>query len=283
MKKLILWVLVPFFIFINSCYKNPKENTNLQTIDYDSLIELIEPEILFYYPTPVHLYNINNSIYEFCGIQSLLDPNLIYKDPNILVSPDFVDSFVKWDEKTYQKKINRYEQIIDSNCEIPVYIMEFDEFYVYFLKNQISYNVAYVLSGSNRSLMGLCVSNTVSDKWPKEFIFINKKLSPESIISTFFHENQHYKCKKNKCECISARSLWATEAHAIESELKESIRYNLPDVLINSVNDLLSYSRSSILYYRIAAQNVMSSEVYSDALIKIKEYNDDRLKKTKEN
>ncbi len=103
----------------------------------------------------------------------------------------FVDNAPNNVNLKYLLRMSRYDKIIKSTS-IPVFIMD---------QNELSYKLPDKLKTTK--LYGMFISNNFDPNWPKEFIFINKNTTPEQIITTYFHEYQHYKCIKYNCFCIN--------------------------------------------------------------------------------
>lgn len=209
--------------------------------------------------------------------QQLSNPyNLIEKIKPPLFS--FLDKDPNNSNITYIKRMKKYDKIIKSS-PIPIFVIK---------QNDLP---RYLVNALNLELVpqtyGLYVTNTIDPSWPKEFIFINIESSSEMILTTFFHEFQHYKCKITQCYCskpflfppdeqIIIRIL--KEKHAIENELKESL--DMQDIyLVNnvfiSITKYILFSNNCI--YKMASLSVINGRIWEKANIFLL-----RLKKIKE-
>ena len=139
------------------------------------------------------------------------------------------------------------------------------------------------------TIYGLYVADGIDLTWPKEYIFINEEYSPETRLTTFFHEYQHYKCRITKCYCSSSsifledEKIIATilkEKHALENELRMALEIKDPYLIENSIISIVKY----ILFdndhiYRIASLSVTEGPYWEKSLKFLKEWKEKRAKK----
>ena len=149
------------------------------------------------------------------------DPNNVLKiDPNV-----FEEKFNKW-AINYDKKLKKY-QLILKKSPIPIIISS----------QTVLFNTSLIfkdIDWSNKRFLGLYFSNCKIDGLPKEFIFINGKISIDKKITAYFHELGHYYCYTTICYCFKREiknNDILSEAHALRHEIEESIKLNLPIVL----------------------------------------------------
>ena len=177
-------------------------------------------------------------------------------DPNT-VSPD------------YMERMKKYDAIL-ATSPVPVYIIDETEFITdIFLKIDSNYPLEKM---SNINILGLYFYGKNVGKWPNEFIFINKRLNPDQIIVTYFHELGHYMHRKNGCKgCID--NPITRESHALYYELKMGWEYELPYALESSIRTMALYtvSKDSNITYKMAVFEVMKTSLWKQTLTFLKD------------
>ncbi len=215
------------------------------------------------------------SIFVGCSTQTLnqkLDqiqsiPSLTFYNPNQKITPPLF-SLTTYDPNhtnpKFIKKMKEYDKIIKSS-EIPVFIMSQKDLPEDFRSS--------VIISKLGTLYGLYIKNGTKLLYPKRFIFINIDATPEEIIITFFHEYQHYQCDINNCYCSTSNNLpedeqmffsVLREKHAIENELKESLRLKDSALVIVCVRQIASL----ILYGKDCTYKIGAISIYRDDLWK---------------
>ncbi len=189
--------------------------------------------------------------------------------PQVIPPPfSFLDIDPNNTNLEYINRMKQYDKIIQSS-PVPVFIIKKD--------NLPKYLIASLQLELIKKLFGLYVINSTDFAWPKEFIFINRESSPESILSTYFHEYQHYQCQITSCYCVMTSSLpedeqiivrALREKHAIENELKVALEMK-DDKLIKRVVLSITFF---ILYnedctYKMASLSVVKGKYWGKAII----------------
>jgi hypothetical protein len=166
-----------------------------------------------------------------------------------------------------------YIDILESS-PIPIYIMD---------QNDLPVEIKLKTLGK---LSGLYVINAKDETFPDEFIFINIDNSPETIVTTFFHEHQHYQCKKTNCRCTRSNSFpkdeqivfsILREKHALEGELRRSMNLKDPDLVKNvilSISNYILYGKNCV--YKMAAVCIYDKELWKEAVIFISDMGEKR-------
>ena len=164
------------------------------------------------------------------------------------------------------KRLEKYNDILKSS-PIPIFIINQHD-----LPEELK---PFIEMGFFEKLHGLYATKIENKIWPDEFIFINSDASPETIIVTFFHEYQHYKCKINNCYCVAPNNLpkdeqivYAVlrEKHAMENELRMSLNLKDSSLVLNSyisTAHYILYSKNCI--YKMAAICIIDGELWEQA------------------
>lgn len=159
-----------------------------------------------------------------------------------------------------------YVDILKSSL-IPIFIMNQDD-----LSERIKTFIKLETLGK---ISGLYVTNTKDKIFPDEFIFINIDGSPETIVTTFFHEYQHYQCKITNCRCSRSNSFpkdeqivfsILREKHAMENELRESLKLKDSRLIKNallSISNYILYGNNCI--YKMAAISIYDKKLWKEA------------------
>lgn len=194
---------------------------------------------------------------------------LLTQDPNN-ISPAYI------------KKIEEYNNILATSL-IPVFIMEQND-----LPEDLRTDLKIDLIGE---LYGLHVINNQNSTLPDEFIFINIDNSPETIITTFFHEYQHYQCRKTKCYCVRTNFLppdeqlvltILREKHAIEGALRRSLETKNTDLILNSFLSTTHFALYEVnCIYKMAAISVASGDLWKEVIIFVSDLEKGKLKKVR--
>ena len=181
---------------------------------------------------------------------------------------------------TYIERLKIYNKIIQSS-PIPVMIVD---------QNSLPEKITNPLKDKFTIVYGLYIADANDSLWPKEYIFINKKYSIETKLTTFFHELQHYRCRITKCYCYSSsvfsedEKIIATilkEKHALENELRMGLEMKDPYLLENSVISIINY----ILYdkdyiYKIASLSIFDGPYWKKSIKFLKEWKEKKTKKS---
>ena len=146
--------------------------------------------------------------------------------------------------------------------------------------NDLPKNLFTFKGRSIETIYGLFVMNEVDPRFPDEFIFINKNSSLEMIMITFFHEYQHYTCRKTKCYC--SKKLLSKdediimrivrEKHAIENELRASLELKdvyLLTLSILSISNYILYDNDCV--YKLASICIIDGKLWNEALSFLRE------------
>ena len=172
-------------------------------------------------------------------------------------------------DNEYLERMERYDEILASS-PIPVYIISETEFMEdIFMKADNNYPLEKI---SDVNILGSYFFGQTIKAWPDEFIFINKRLTPEQIMVTYFHEIGHYFHRKSGCQwCIDNPII--RESHAFYNELKMSWEYELPYVLESSVRTMALYAidKKSNMTYKMAVFEVMKTDLWKQTMTFLKE------------
>jgi len=167
------------------------------------------------------------------------------------------------------ERMKQYDEIVRGS-PIPVYVMEASE---------LPFGSSFYTSDPNEiGVYGAFFSDSEYTGFPKEFIFINSQYSAEDIITTYFHEFQHYACLITNCRCRKdsfyqedehlIRSSMQ-EKHAIENEIKASLELEDMALVENSILTVARYSMSTIngmIPYKMASLSIMRGKLFQKAL-----------------
>ncbi len=162
----------------------------------------------------------------------------------------------------YVERMKEYDRVIKL-CPIPIYVMDFKD-----LPKELRSK-----NKPNKITIGKYCYDKHVIGWPSEFILLDKKLNPYSMMSTYFHEYQHYQCRLTKCECRE----WITkkvrrkaiERCAIRAELRISIYRNDPFILLEAIKVVEDFSNcdDKECSYKSASQSIMKSALWKEASI----------------
>lgn len=206
-----------------------------------------------------------------CIILSLFSSCVSIRQSSIFYQPPTF-SFVSLDpnstDEAYVKRMEKYDRIL-ATSPIPVYIMDMNDLAQEFLLQQTTMDMEIVdIKLVDYNVYGVYFSGQKVNSWPKEFIFINKSLTPEAIIATYAHEIGHYEHKKNGCICMILRDPVMMEEHAFLHELQVGWDYNDPIMLDTSVRIMASYvfGDSTNLYYKFAVFRVMKTNLWHSTM-----------------
>lgn len=174
-----------------------------------------------------------------------------------LIDPNAVSS-------EYLVRIANYDRILAS-CPIPVFIISIEEFASKIFLKIKTPDLLFKISDIN--ILGMYFRGQIVDGFPEEFIFINKALTPEQIMVTYFHELGHYYHFKNKCEGCAADPI-IRETHAIYSELKMGWEHELPHVLESAIRTMGIYAvrKDADMIYKMATFEVMSTDLWKHTM-----------------
>ena len=153
--------------------------------------------------------------------------------------------------------MKEYEKII-SLCPIPIYVME---------KKDLPKDI-HPKHTTSKEWLGIYYYNQKNPTLPSEFMFLLIRDNPYKIMSTYFHEYQHYQCRITKCACRKECRI-SREGCALRAELRTSIYRNDPFVLLEAIDCVENFSNCSHedCVYKPAAQNVKKSELWREANI----------------
>jgi len=189
----------------------------------------------------------------------------------IIFPTDFslLDSANPESEDSYLARMEKYDNILKAS-PIPIYLLSSEEFASeIFLKIGNRYPLEKI---SRVNIMGMYFHGQKFEKWPNEFIFINKNLTPEQVIVTYFHEVGHYYHRINKCqECID--NPIKREEHALYNELKMGWEHDAPKVLESSIRTMALYmtDKNSNISYRMATSEIMGTDLFRQTMKYLKE------------
>ena len=160
----------------------------------------------------------------------------------------------------YVLRMKRYDDII-KKCPIPIFVMSQKDLPIEF------FNI------KDKVLLGLYNNTFKLNKWPSNFIFLNKDLFATQIMAAFFHEYGHYLHDINNCICFSMDegivSSILREKHALLNELE--MAYKIKDFILleESFKNIFAYVLSNNtrdIIYRIAALSAAEGEIWNKAL-----------------
>jgi len=164
----------------------------------------------------------------------------------------------------YLERIAKYDKILASS-PIDVFIISMEEFASKIFLKINTPNHIFKISDIN--ILGMYFHGPIIDGFPKEFIFINKALTPEQIMVTYFHEIGHYYHLKDKCKDCMADPI-VREAHAIYNELKMGWEHELPHVLESSIRTMGIYAvrKDADIIYKMATFKVMETDLWKQTM-----------------
>ncbi len=160
----------------------------------------------------------------------------------------------------YMARMERYDVIISSS-PIPVFIMP----------QAALPNKFYPQS---KGIFGLYVDSHSNELWPEKFIFINSVYSAEQIITSYFHEIEHYVCSASNCICSnkdkvlmmddSIISAILREKHAMVNELTMSWEAKDSKLIAQSLTTISRYiiSENPNLIYKMAAISATKDPIW---------------------
>ena len=168
------------------------------------------------------------------------------------------------------ERMRQYDSIIKSS-PIPVFVI-----YQKDLPQIILEDIFKNRDPNQMDLYGLFVEDSADASWPKSFIFINKNASAEKIITTYFHEYQHYKCKKTGCFC-SNYSVFSPEdkiiasiireKHALLNELRRGLEMRDEYLVQNTIESIVRYILNDGEYtYKLASISIVYGEIWNKAI-----------------
>ena len=168
----------------------------------------------------------------------------------------------------YVTRMQEYDMIIQSSS-VPVFIINQDDLHEEF----------YTMNGVKKEYFGLFIEgNNIIREWPKEFFFLRKSVSAEQIVTSYFHELQHYKCVITKCICSDKNSELADnssiisailrEKHAMVNELEMGWGFQDQLLVCQSVQNIISYIivEDTNLVYKMAAISVTEEEIWNKSI-----------------
>lgn len=164
----------------------------------------------------------------------------------------------------YLARIANYDRILASS-PIPVFIISIEEFASKIFLKIKTPELMFKISDIN--ILGMYFHGKAVDGFPNEFIFINKALTPEQIMVTYFHEIGHYYHFKNKCEGCAADPI-VGETHAIYNELKMGWEHELPHVLESAIRTMGIYAvrKDADIIYKMATFEVMKTNLWKQTM-----------------
>jgi len=199
-------------------------------------------------------------LYSLCSCSNTKIPPSFFAPKDSLsqsVDPNTVSS-------EYLARLEKYDKIL-ALSPIPVYIISSEEFATrIFLKMNSD---AHFEKIRKTNILGMYFYGSKLDDLPEEFIFINKSLTPEQIMVTYFHEIGHYYHRLNKCEGCLESSI-TRETHAIYNELKLGWEYDLPHVLESSIRTMAIYAthKDANMSYKMATFKVMETDLWKNTM-----------------
>ena len=189
-----------------------------------------------------------------------------YKPPEFSfldnVDPNMVDV-------EYVRRMKKYDRIIGES-PIPVFVVSLNEFAAeIFLKIKIESEIKTV---KEVNILGMYFYGQSISGWPNEFIFVNKWLTPEQIMATYFHELGHYLHRDSEClGCMLSPIV--RESHALLNELEMGWEYDVPYVLESSIRTMAVYAIDADAEptYKAATFEVMKTTTWRKVMDKLKE------------
>jgi len=164
----------------------------------------------------------------------------------------------------YLARMEKYDSIL-ATSPIPIFIIDIEDF-----ASEIFLKIGnrYPLEKMSRiNILGMYFYGNPLQNYPHEFIFINKSLTPEQMIVTYFHEIGHYYHRINKCqECID--NPINREKHALYNELKMGWEYDVPLVLESSIRTMALYAtdEKANTSYKMATFEVMKTDLWKQTM-----------------
>lgn len=164
----------------------------------------------------------------------------------------------------YLDRIKNYDRILNES-PVPVFIISIEEFASKIFLKINTYQT--VLKISDINILGMYFYGNSVDGFPEEFIFINKALTPEQIIVTYFHELGHYYHLKSKCEGCAIDPV-IRETHAIYNELKMGWEHELPYALESAIRTMAIYAVKphADMIYKMATFKVMETDLWKKTM-----------------
>ena len=148
-----------------------------------------------------------------------------------------------------------------SSCPIPLFLISLEK-----LNNNYLSKIASKMNFQH--LQGMYVPSSNLRDWPEEFIFLNKDLPPDVIISTYFHEIGHYICHKRFCICRFNIALG--EYHANINEIQAGVAHNLPSSVYTTLRDNLNVLFAvdpKYIKYKKASHKLIQSKHWNNAIL----------------
>tara|TARA_Y100000310_G_scaffold345515_1_gene465861 strand:+ start:8908 stop:9621 length:714 start_codon:yes stop_codon:yes gene_type:complete len=167
--------------------------------------------------------------------------------------------------EAFQNRLTTYNNILKTS-PVPLFLLPAAEFQETYIKR------AKLTHFAKKELAGLYVTNNKVRGWPEAFIYIKQELTPEEIISSFFHELGHHYCHMIKCSCLlklrGEEGSVEAELHAMETEIREAIKLDRGEVLGISIVSLANHvhSKNEESIYKKAAIEMKDSKVFQDAI-----------------
>ncbi len=164
----------------------------------------------------------------------------------------------------YMMRMKKYQAILKES-PIPVYVISTKDFATKIFLKMGDYPLEKKIVDTN--ILGMYFYGQELDGYPNQFIFINKDLTPEQILVTFFHEIGHYYHQKEKCEGC-ATNVITREAHAFYNELLMGWSYDTPHALESSIRTMAMYAigGGSSMAYKSAVFEVMRTDLWTQVM-----------------
>ncbi len=165
----------------------------------------------------------------------------------------------------YANRLRKYDKILDES-PIPIFVIDIRELASkIFLK--IGEGPVLLKKVSDINILGMYFYGNAVDGFPEEFIFINKALTPEQIMVTYFHERGHHNHHTNKCKECASNPVKA-EFHAFYNELEMGWKHDVPHVLESSVRTMAMYVvvEDTSIIYKMAVFEVMKTDLWKKTM-----------------
>ena len=164
----------------------------------------------------------------------------------------------------YMMRMKKYTAILKTS-PIPVYIINTKDFATKIFLKMGNYPLKKKIVDTN--MLGMYFYGQELDGYPNQFIFINKNLTPEQILVTFFHEAGHYHHQEEKCKGCATNAI-TREFHAFYNELLMGWSYDTPHVLESSIRTMAMYviGGGSSMIYKSAVFEVMGTDLWTQVM-----------------
>ena len=265
-KKLFFIFVLCFALNLLSCNSTRGNPTNLESKPSVILSDIQQKaynniDFIFEANVPSEPNLIYFPITQHETAQTFLT-EMIRNDIKIIEKPqeELLHIYQEW-QNGYVKKLIEYEKIVTQSPLKVVFQKPSIFFNTYLIKTNLK-----TLNSS--ALLGIYIEDNKIEGWPKQFIFVSKKLLPTAKIAVYYHELQHHNCYEKKCICISTSFGWVKELHAMEYALQQGINNEMPEVIREIIGDTISYILDDKQFprYRFAAMILKNKSIWNEAI-----------------